>query len=67
MTQTDIKKELKSNIDKLLAKAAAEDEVIEIEQQAKLIEAKKDFMYGGGNTTTGFIIRNIFKLFGKET
>ena len=67
MTQTDIKKELKSNIDKLLAKAAAEDEVIEIAVEAKQIEAQKNFVYGQGNPVTGFFVRNVLKFFGKET
>ena len=67
MTQTDVKKELKSNIDKLLDKAKAEDKVIEIKQQAKDIEAKKNFVYGQGNPVTGFIIRKALKFFGKDT
>ena len=67
MTQTDVKKELKSNIDKLLDKAKAEDKVIEIEQAAKDLEAAKNYWYGQGNPVAGFIVRKIFKLFGKET
>ena len=67
MTQTDVKKELKSNIDKLLDKAKAEDKVIEIKEQAKQVEGHKNFYYGQGNPVAGFIVRKIFKLFGKET
>jgi len=67
MTQTDIKKELKSNIDKLLAKAAAEDEVIEIAVVAKQIEAQKNFVYGQGNPVAGFIVRNVLKFIGKDS
>ena len=67
MTQTDVKKELKSNIDKLLDKAKAEDKVIEIKEQAKQVEGQKNFYYGQGNPVAGFIVRKIFKLFGKET
>ena len=60
-------KELKSNIDKLLDKAKAEDKVIEIKEQAKQVEGQKNFYYGQGNPVAGFIVRKIFKLFGKET
>ena len=67
ITQTDVKKELKSNIDKLLAKAAAEDEVIEIKQAAKDLEAAKNYWYGQGNPVAGYLTRKVLKLFGKDT
>ena len=62
-----VKKELKSNIDKLLDKAKAEDKVIEIEQAAKDLEYAKNYYYGQGNPVRGFFVRKIWKFIGKDS
>jgi hypothetical protein len=57
MTQTDVKKELKSNIEKLLAKAAAEDSVIDKEKAIKQAELASAMVITGGNVVAAKVLR----------